>query len=117
MTGKILTLVSVFVILLSLGGISRADFIGCIGEYREAPGGWAGGCAGVLKALHLLPKPDYWRDCNFARANPIFSDDNAARDFCASKHMFVGGQQVQRLYNGGGDACGYIIDRVKCVPR
>ncbi|WP_213736034.1 hypothetical protein [Bradyrhizobium sp. dw_411] len=112
MTRKIPTLVVAFVILLSLSGISRAaDFIGCIGEYRGPSG-----CAGALKALRMLPKPDYWRDCNFAKANPIFSDDNAAHDFCASKHMRVEGE-VQRFYNGGGDACGYIIDRVKCVPQ
>ncbi len=116
MTRKIPTLIAAFVILLSLGGASRAaDFIGCIGEYH-GPGGWAGGCAGALKALRMLPKPDYWRDCNFAQANPIFSDDNAARDFCASKHMRVEGE-VKRFYNGGGDACGYIIDRVTCVSQ
>jgi hypothetical protein len=116
MTRKISTLVSIVVILLSLGGIARAgDFIGCIGQYR-GPGGWAGGCAGNLKALHMLPKPAYWRDCNFARAKPIFLDIDAARDFCASKHLRVEGQ-VQRLYNGGGDACGYIVDRVTCVAR
>lgn len=116
MTRNISTLLSMVVILLSLGGIGRAaDFIGCIGEY-PGPGGWAGGCTGNLKALHLLPKSAYWRDCNFARAKPIFSDVDAARDFCAGKHMRVEGQ-VQRLYNGGGDACGYIVDRVTCVAR
>ncbi len=116
MTHKTGTLVSAFVILLSLGGASRADFIGCIGEHPGPSGGWAGGCAGALKALRMLPKPDYYRDCSFARADPFFSDDSAARDFCASKHMRVEGQ-VQRFYNGGGDACGYIIDRVKCIPN
>jgi hypothetical protein len=121
MTRKIVTLAVGLVILslgilLSLGGIGRAaDFIGCIGEYRAAADGWTGRCAGVLRTLHLLPKPAYWRDCDFARAKPIFSDIDAAHDFCASKHMVVVGV-VQRLYNGGGGACGYIIDHVKCVP-
>jgi hypothetical protein len=72
MTGKIAALAAGLVVLMSLGGMSRADdFIGCIGEYR-GPHGWAGGCSGNLQALHLLPKPAYWRDCNFAQTKPIF---------------------------------------------
>lgn len=39
MTGKIATLAAGLVILMSFGGMNRADdFIGCIGEYRGPDG-------------------------------------------------------------------------------
>jgi hypothetical protein len=119
MSRTIATLLSVFMALVGFTGVSRADdFIGCIGEYRGDPTGAFGpsGCFSRLKNLHLPPKLDFWLPCEFAWKHPVGTDEVAAATFCEGKHMYTAGAQRLNGYDNGA-ACGYIIDRVRCVPR
>lgn len=95
-------------------GDAPKSYIGCIGEIEGGPlpkGKWNGCFRNGLRP----PQLSFWKDCNFARAHPVFTDEYAAANFCQTKGLWAV-FPVPRMAGWSADYCGYIIDRVTCVP-